>query len=196
MSLKNLARASGLAGICAGLLIALIFILQRGRQEPGTAHTILTTHYSLEHTLAVACILMMLFLPRAYSLQAQRCGFLGFLGFVLAFIGSALMVGVFMHDGYALPHEATLTTWLKPVGTMNGAVIVAAIAFVGGFVVFRLATMKAGVFSRWARALPILGSIIINLPWALLDIGASLLGAGLAWVGIGSYSAISTATGE
>jgi hypothetical protein len=99
------------------------------------------TLYSPEHTLAVATqIVMTLFLPRAYSLQAQRCGFLGFLGFVLAFAGSALMVGVFMHDGYAL-------TNLPP-------------------------------------------------PWAVLDIGASLLGAGLAWVGIGMWPAISTATGE
>ena len=77
MSLASLTRASGLAGILGGLLIALFFILHPGGQEPGT---VLTTHYSLEHTLAVAAyILILFFLPAAYSLQAESCGFLGFL---------------------------------------------------------------------------------------------------------------------
>ena len=215
MHLANLTRASGLAGISGGLLIALFFILHPGGQEPGSVQTILSTPYALEHTLAVAAyILIMLALPAAYSLQAERCGFLGLLGFVLAFIGSALMVGVFMHDGYALPHEATLTTSLEPVGAMNVAVIVAAIAFVAGFVIFGFVTMRAGVFPRWAGALLIVGSIVTNLPpppdtnllntlirrpiplpWMVLDIGASLLGAGLVWVGIGLWSGRPTARG-
>ena len=65
---------------------------------------------------------------------------------------------------YALPHEAALTSSLEPVGAMSVAIIVAAITFVGGFVVLGFITMKAGVFSKWAAALLIVGSIVTNLP--------------------------------
>ncbi len=165
MRLETLTQATGLTSIGGGLLLALFFILHPGGQEPGTPQTMPSTPYSLEHTLAVAAyILIMLALTGAYVSQAEQTGFLGRLGFMLAFIGSALMVGVFMHDGYALPHEATFTTALEPVGAMNVTVIVAAIAFVGGFVIFGFVTMKAGVFPRWAGALLIVGSIVTNPP--------------------------------
>jgi hypothetical protein len=97
-----------------------------------------------------ASILLLLSLPAMYARQADAVGWLGLIGHVLLQIGILLFVLVsgppLLYSSFDRPFENSLTAFLLGNALSLGLLITA------------IATLRAGVFPRWAGILLLIGT--------------------------------------
>jgi hypothetical protein len=150
-------------------------------------------------------VLQLLGLPAIVARQASRAGWLGFVGFVLTFLGWFLLTGYYVVDNLILsPWLDALAPHVYAQWFVNPAVGVSmhvanSLLGVGG-VLLGIATMRAGVFPRWAGLLIIvsavfaLGSLVIGSLGSLgpTSVAVRFVALGLGWMGY----ALLTAKGE
>ena len=130
-------------------------------------------------------------LPGMYIRQAERAGFLGLIGFLLTLL-YILILGVAGDtiNAFVIPFLASAAPALLkgslPSGLETFFIIGQLLAFVGGLLL-GIATLRAGVFSRWASLLLIVGAVFSFIGNFLLPIigtvGIVLFLVGLAWLG-------------
>jgi len=181
--MKNIAlRWSGLLLIVgAALLVAALFIAlstpEITQQLPPLANALMFP----------ASILLLLSLPAMYARQADAAGWLGLIGQALLQTGVLLFVVVsappLLYSSFDRPFENSVTAGLL------------GIALTLGLLITSIATLRAGVFPRWAGILLLIGTsgfffsffiaewmprlagqvvgVITNIP----------LGLALAWIG-------------
>ena len=132
--------------------------------------------------------------------QAPRAGWLGFVGFLLTFLGWFLLTGFYVGDDLiispwldALAPHVYAQWFVNPAVAVSIHVVNSLLG--GGGVLLGIATMRAGVFPRWAGLLLIaaavvaLGSFVIG---SLTTVAVVLVVLGLGWMGY----ALLTAKGE
>jgi hypothetical protein len=192
MSATNLIRWSGLALIVggsgvAGFLLALIPIggfSAAPAQSPGL--------YFLAHGLhTIGAALAALGLVGLYARQSERAGWLGLVGFVLAFVGTTLFTGLGMISEFIMPQIfAQAPTLVAPGGPLatNSSLIIPLtfVIFLLGYVLLGIATMRAGVLPRGSGLLLIVAALLFALPWPwpVSVAGALVYAAGMAWIGV------------
>ena len=185
MSSVTLYRASGLAL----LLGAVLFIIGSILSFAGAP---LTPLWLVMTGLWISgMVLQLLGLPGIVARQASRAGWLGFVGFLLTFLGWFLLTGFYVVDDLIMspwlnalaPH--VYTQWF--VNPAVGVSIHVANSLLGvGGVLLGMATMRAGVLPRWAGLLLIaaavvaLGSFVIG---SLTSVAVGLVVLGLGWMG-------------
>lgn len=185
-------RASGLALVIGALLFAVSFVYHPAGE---TAEAYTAPGWVPAHLIELPSMVLILFgLIGAHARQMDRAGRLGLAGFVLALTGTILLNGVITVAATALPvlaaqapaaavpggalyTEATETVLTLSIGT-----------FVVGYVLFAIATFRAGVLPRWAAPLFAIGALLLGgsegeLPWAAVIVGALAFSAGIAWIG-------------
>ena len=197
MAVAQLIRWSGLAGILGSISIAVFVLVHPWNQFVG-AEVARTAAWRIAHSLHfVGATLTLLFLIGVYARQIKYVGHLGFIGFVLAFIGTAMFVGTGMLTAFIWPMVAVhAPEALAADGAMflppaSQALALTAIVVTVGYVVFGLATLRAGILPRWATAVWTLGAVLGMgppqplgwLPWVGLVLGGVLFGLGGAWLG-------------
>ena len=196
-SLTALLRWSGLALVAGGLLMVVATALHPSRE---TAATILEAEVRLvaAHVLfSLSSLLVLLGLPGLYGTESGRMGWLGLVGFLLAFMGT-MLVAVSGNFGFLAPvlaaeSPATIDAinLYLPVVVLNG---VAFGGFVVGFVLFGIAMAKTAAFPRTSGLLVAVGApsqvlafalaqTVLPAMWAVAILGSLALGAGLAWPG-------------
>lgn len=192
MSVSKLLKASGAAAIAAGVLLALSFLLRPGEQDPALLARTPTT---VPHSLGiVGLVLGQLGLIGMYARMRAESGWLGFVGFLLAFIGSNFMTGVWFFSAY-VEHVigAHAPALLAPDGPIESGIAqamfaVSLITFSLGHVIFGVSSAIARVFPIWAGVLLTIGALLIFAGIAgeiliVRHIGAILLGLALVWLG-------------
>jgi hypothetical protein len=202
MSPHTLLRWSGLAAIVAGALEALNaildFVLFPPRQSLIHASVMsfsqqaATNAWALQQTVNwVAKIFLLWALVGLYSRQSKETGVLGFVAFLLSFVGLTLVFGAIFGYFLLAPDLARVAPAFLDGGPENLALL-ALLAFVLPFLVaqvgillFGVASWQAKVFPRWAATLFILTPLLfvvdgfINLPFvADVVFGAGLVGMG------------------
>jgi hypothetical protein len=187
MSSGNLVRAGGgLASAAAGLLLLLGHILDLGGDpEYGTVlggTLVLTAHVALVFALVAL-----------YAAQAQESGLLGGLGMVLSVVGTTLVSGVVMVE-IAGASGAEVDPVLG-AGLPSALALLGGLAFLIGLILFGAATMRAGVFPRWAGLLLIVGDVVFGAgsfagsAATIFEIlGALITCAALVWLGLSLLS--------
>lgn len=179
MSLMNWIRYGGLAAMLAGVAWAAsgIFHFALVYPEAGTGPTGSVSDYLIESTHAVAEAGMLGALLGLRARQVSAYGWLGAVGFALAFLGSALMCAITvigLVSGDALG-EAVLGTFF-----ISG--------FLGWFVGFPLlgiSTLRARVFPRWCGVLllayvPLFMLLLASYGWGGIALGLLWLALGYA----------------
>lgn len=150
MSSVTLSRASGLALLLGaalfiiGLALTLVF-------PPGTPPGIVITS-----VWASGLMLLLLGLPGIAARQAARAGWLGLVGLFLTYVGEFLGISYFvvfyliMVPWFAVHAPQVTGQFLltNPIANAVGAMT----SWVG-LVLLGIATIRAGVFSRWAGLL-------------------------------------------
>ncbi|PWT78902.1 MAG: hypothetical protein C5B60_00455 [Chloroflexi bacterium] len=185
MSSVTLYRASGLALLLGAALVIIGLPM--------------SFFFTPDSPLALAMIgvwtggvvLVQLGLPGIVVRQAARAGWLGAVGFLLLFSGGFLLASFFA------VLDLTVFPWLDVRApllsfqffTANSAVhvylaVVSALFGVGG-VLLGIATMRAGVFPRWAGLLLIVGLVSLGAAFVnVLLIVTLVFGMiGLGWIG-------------
>ena len=104
----------------------------------------------------VGFVFLMLGLVSLYARQSAAAGMLGFVGFLTAFVGTALVTGDWWFEAFAFPWLAQTAPDLvaTPVGgrlLLGG--VVGFITFTIGWLIFAAATFRARVFPRWMAVL-------------------------------------------
>ncbi len=182
MSSETLVRTGGgLASAAAGLLLLLGHLLDFGGDpEYGTV---------LGGTLMLTAHVVLVFaLVALWAAQSERSGLLGSLGMVLSVVGTTLVSGVVLVEiagASGAEVDAVLGAGLPSALTSLGG-----LAFLIGLILFGVATMRAGVFPRWAGLLLIVGDVVFGVgsfagsAATIFEIlGALVTCAALVWLG-------------
>ncbi len=199
MSMTKLLRWSGLASILAGVLFALATVLHPPSED---VPAIITAAWVPAHDIGwVANLLLLLGLVGLYGRQAEKTGWLGLLGFVLAFIGVTLESGgnfssvTLMPDLAATVPNALTTLMNRPPFAFPVAVVVFGLTLMAsctlGFLLFGFATLRANVLPRWAGLLLIIGVLLAfgsGVSPLIGLVAAVLFGLGLVWLDYALWS--------
>lgn len=180
MSLPRLGRWSGLSLMLGGITLAVHFLVHPAGE---TAQYTLYPLWGLAHWLGgLAGVLILFGLITAYLRQADRVGWLGLVGFILAFAGMALYAGGQVYFGAVVQPfiAANAPDWLEPGSALltspayRLAEVVTFLPFLFGFTILGIAALRAAVLPRFGSWLMILVAPIGLLGLALL--GSSLQG--------------------
>jgi len=204
MTPQALLRLTGLAAIVAGAFEALFAVLDFLLFPPSQSLSLIQTSamsfsqqaatnaWAVEQTVNwVAKVFLLWALIGLYTRQAKEAGVLGFIAFLLSFVGITLVFGAIFGFFLLAPDLARVAPAFLDAGPTELSML-GRVAFILPFVLaqvgillFGLASLRAKVFPRWAAALFILAPLLvvvdgfINVPF-ISDVA---FGAGLVWMG-------------
>ena len=197
MSASNVIRWAGLSAMVAGVLFVGTQIIRL----PNDPSSVATRPWAIGHYLELgALIFILLGIIGLYARQVNEAGLLGLVGFLMLFVGLTLFTAYAFVEGFIMPVLATDAPQsiggLLPGESLVGALIPillleALLYFIGGLL-FGIATIRAGILPRWAATLFIVGVVMSGvgavLPEVVSRIGAAAMGLGLAWLGYALWS--------
>ena len=199
---NGLIRASGIAAIAAGLLFVAIQPLHPADLLASAS----TAAWSIVHQ--ASCLMLALFLAGLtgiYASQIEEAGWLGLIGYLALSLGLLItaaftFIEAFIEPILVGPSPAFVSGLLDlaegavsdfDLGALPTIYAVSSALFLGGCIVFGIATIRAGIFSRPAAALFSFGIIAAAPLAAALDtprVAAVPIGLGLAWLGASLWS--------
>jgi hypothetical protein len=170
MSSSSLIRLAGLAALSSGVLsvigdlLSLVIDLESPMSATPSSYTIVYFLYLLSTAL------VLLGLVGLYTSQSQAVGILGLVGFLVAFLGTVMLVGGLWFELFVTPNLAAQAPEL--VEADLGSLGFTLTFFLGavGWVLFGVATLRSNVYPRWAAVLLIVGGVIFFLPVPLRGI--------------------------
>ena len=170
MSSSNLIRLAGLAALISGVLAAIGDLLRLvvDVEDPGSATT---ASYAIVFLLyLISTALLLLGLVGFYTSQSQAAGIVGFVGFLVAFLGTVLLAGALWFELFITPALATEAPGLLEAELGLPGFILMLLFGAVGWVLFGVATLRARVYPRWAGVLLIVGGVIAFFPLPLVGI--------------------------
>jgi len=198
MSPAKLIRWSGLISLLAGVLYALAAFLHPVGEDLAA---ITSPKWVPAHLVYwVSVILMQLGLVGLYARQVEKAGWLGLAGFVLAFIGTGFVEIILFMVSTIIPFLAAEapTNFAQVMTPPPFWAPVFIMGFGLGYILFGVATMRAGVLPRWSGLLLIIGVSFFmiseaplfdpTLSHVIVTIGDVVFGMGLAWAGYALWS--------
>jgi hypothetical protein len=201
---SKLIRWTGLSAIVAGLF----FAAYQPIQPPEVLSSVTTSAWAIITPLKyVMCLLFLLSWTGLYARQVKETGWLGLAGYLLLSLSWALQSAFVFATAFILPLLATtaprfvdnlLRSPDGPVSGVNLGALAAIYSLVGigyilGGLLFGIATLRAGILSRWAAgllavasALPVLfvlPTVAVLIPPQIQHLAAMPLGIAVAWLG-------------
>lgn len=199
---NGLLRTTGIVAMLAGALFVLVQVIH----PPETVDAVATEAWAFVHYLTFAMLtLFVVGITGIYARQVEKVGWLGLVGFVVLGIGLLLNIAGAAIEAFVEPLLATSDPAF--VASFNGMVMgtpydvdlgaipmvwaVSSAAFMVGTLAFGIASLRAGVLSRWASAVFAFG-LVIGLPVATVlgnvRLAAVPVSIGLAWLGWSLWS--------
>ncbi len=181
MTFSRLIRWAGLAAVFSGVLSVVGDLLRLfvDVENSETATTVPYTLVFLMYLLGTA--LLLLGLVGLYTSQSEVAGVLGFVGFLAAFLGTVLLVGVLWFELFITPDLATRAPELAEAELGLAGFILVFLLGIIGWLLFGVATLRAGVYPKLAVVLVMVGVVISYFPIPLSGI---IFSAGIAWLGL------------
>lgn len=201
MSLSTLLRWSGLAALVGYGLDAVgepfAFFVPQDENGPLSVAAASNFWFAV-HLLGVITLLLGLVgVVGLYARQAEKAGILGLIAFLMTFIGSALYCAWIWMETFVWPILAHAAPRLLDhpdmdlYQTLNASQTIHLLLYMGGVLLFGVASLRARVFPRWSAVL-VLGGAVLGLVWAFVgvipDIGQLFISLGLAWMGYAVWS--------
>ena len=195
MSTAKLYRLSGLSlliGVAIGIISQLNNFLLQG-DNPRQMTSALWTIAQL--VTFIGPIFLLLGLPAIAFRQSAYAGWLGYIGFVLMFIGGFLITSFTIVPLIVFPWLAQSAPYLitqhAPTAPVLVYFLVASIVFAAGGIILGLGTVRAGIFPRYSGLLILIGAVLNLVNFPLTGILGAIVGtlafiilaAGLAWIG-------------
>ena len=202
---SSLIRWSGLAAMAAGI----IFVVTQPLHPPDVPSSVTTARWAIVHSFSTAmCILALLGITGLYARQVKEAGWLGLAGYIVFSLFWALQAPYTFAEAFILPQLTTAAPefvqgWLAMAGGPAGGMNLGALAtiyqvgvtllYILGGLLFGIATLRAGILSRWAAGLLTVAPLVapvagLLLPGELQRIAAVPMGIALAWLGYALWS--------
>lgn len=181
MQSSNLIRWAGLAAVLSGVssvigdLLSLVVDLESAESAATTPYMLVLLLYML------GTVLLLLVLVGIYSSQLEHEGFLGLLGFLVAFLGTALVSGALWFELFITPSLAVEAPELAETELGLAGFAISFLLAVVGWVLFGVATLRARVYPRLAAALLIVGAVASLVP---IPLSGVVLSVAVAWLGL------------
>jgi len=106
-----------------------------------------------------------------YVRQAEAAGALGLVGFLVAFLGTSLLIGGSWEEAFGTPTPAEVAPQAVssegPPEWLVFGFIISGLLFSLGWVLFGVSTLRARVYRRAAAILLILGALLTLMPLPL-----------------------------
>jgi hypothetical protein len=194
----DLIRWAGLSALIAGLCYVFVGIFH----PANVPAAVTTTRWETVHVTACAMSFFgVLGLAGLYVRQAVKVGWLGLVGFVLLSLWMVVVMGFSFVEAFVLPRIATATPsfvagWMGMfngdpsrinLGALPTVWTMTAPLYIGGGVLFGIATYRARILPRGAAVLLALGTALaplasrLSLAWQPKT--AIPTGVALAWLG-------------
>jgi hypothetical protein len=189
---KTSVRVSGVALLLSGALLAVPILFHPSEADPQAL--LRPIWLPVQTALTIAAILGLFGEVGLYSQLRERSGWLGLIGFVLLFSGTALFVAVLSIEAFVLPalaSSASGQTMLDPAGPLFGGplnvfLLLTSGIFSLGCLLFCIAILRSEISGRWVGLL-LLGGILLAfwppLPDLVGIVGGVLLGLSFIWFG-------------
>lgn len=194
MSSSNLIHWSGLAALVGGVLLAVFdvaeFVVVGGQPESVVAGS--GALVVVRVAFLVSGALVLLGLVGLYAHQAEQAGALGWIAFLVAFSGTLMVFGLQWSATFIGPWLAGISPELldaEPSGMLAAGVMFSLLLLSLGWLLFGLASLRAGVLPRGAAMLMMVGAFLLIVILILELPGSGVLfGAALAWLGYELWS--------
>lgn len=200
----SLIRWSGLAAMVAGITFAGIQPIH----PADVVSSVTTDAWAIITPLkTVMCLLMLLGIVGIYARQLNKAGWLGLVGFLLLSLCWAIQLAFVFAEAFIMPPLVTVAPQFVdgflavPSGRTSdvnlGAIPVLYGLLVGGLymlggLVFGIATLRAGILSRYAAGLlavtAVLTPLAALLPHNIQRLAAMPMGLAVAWLGYALWS--------
>jgi hypothetical protein len=171
MKTSNIYRWSGFTGMAVGTLNLIVELLP----EP----------FGLPLELFVN-ILGLGMLTALYLRQRAASGVTGWVGYIIQFLGMALVIGFLFTQAFVLSRLDEAQTAALLAGPAGIVTVIGLALTTVGAILFGIASLRAGVFPKWAALLLMLGFVLVPIGAAvsplLKTIGEIILSAGLIGV--------------
>jgi hypothetical protein len=184
MLTTNLIRWSGLIAILGGILFPVAAFIHPNGEDLAAVNM---PNWVPAHLLGfVSVTLMHLSLIGLYARQVEQAGWLGLVGFILAFVGSAFAIVIQYVTSVLIPLIAAQAPALfdQAMTPPKFAPPLFVLGFILGHFLFGLATIRAGVLPRWSGVLVVIGILLFFLG------EVSFLGQGLSTPALQQFFAL------
>ena len=179
MEALDLYRWSGIVGIIAGVLNVIVEVLPERIGQPLDL---------LVNTLGLWVLAALYFRQRAAS------GVFGLIAYAVQSFGMALVIGFLFTQAFVLSGLDAAQRAAVLAGPTGVATVISLAIVTVGAVLFGIATLRAGVFPKWAALLLMIGFIMAPIgafaPHLVKSLGEVILSIGL--IGL-SYALVSGA---
>ena len=163
MLTSNLIRWSGLLAILGGILFPVAAIIHPNGEDLAAVNM---PNWVPAHLVGfVSVMLMHLSLIGLYARQVEQAGWLGLVGFALAFVGSAFATIIQYVTSTAIPLIAAQAPVIfdQAMTPPKFAPPLFVLGFILGHVLFGVATIRAGVLPRGSGVLVVIGILLFFL---------------------------------
>ncbi len=193
MTTSSLVRWSGAALAIGGVSIAGFYaaLTPFGGPNATSAADTSTPAFLIAHGLhVIGGVVTLLGLVGLYLHHRQRTGAIAFVGFVLAFVGTALFAGLGMIAEFVAPTLARNGTLPAAPELLGPLVPLTFLPFLFGYLLFGGALIRSAVIPRWGPLALMLGALLLALPWPwpVNLIGGALFAAAAVLLGLPLWS--------
>ncbi len=204
MPASEIMRWGGVSAVVGGALLAIAvlysLIVVLGGGPVTFSETALTPSYAITTGMSLLAAVLILFGLVGLNLrQSETAGVLGWVGFLVAFLGTALVVGTIWTEFFVAPSLAVEAPEFLDGEEIPGLLNVGFIASYSllslGWALFGVAALRAGIYPRWVSILLIIAALIGLVPFSG---GAAplALGIAIALLGFFSLTGVSVSAGE
>lgn len=182
MSSDQLLRLSGFSALAAGIFSAIgdvmSLVVDLEAAAADVSQGIVFGFYLL------GTVLLLLGLVGLYASQSRASGRLGFVGFLVAFVGTALTAGAIWFELFISPELAARAPDLATAELGFAGFVLSFLLAAFGWLLFAIATLRAGVYPRPAAMLLVAGALVFFVPF-FVQIPATglVLSVAVAWLG-------------
>lgn len=177
---SNLIRLAGLAALISGVVSVMGDVLRLFVDVENAASATTAPYAAVFLLYLLGAALLLLGLVGIYTSQAEEAGILGLAGFLVAFLGTVLLVGVLWFELFITPALAAEAPELAGAELGIAGFILVFLLGALGWILFGAATLRARVYPRWAAVLLIVGGLIAFVP---IPMSGIVFSAAIAWLG-------------
>jgi hypothetical protein len=202
---SEILRWGALSAVVGGalLVIAVLYslIVGLGGGSETFSETALTPSYAITTGMSLFAAVLILFGLVGLNLRqsSETAGALSRVGFLVAFLGTALMVGTIWTEFFVAPSLAVEAPEFLDAEEIPGLLDVGFIASYSllslGWALFGVAALRARIYPRWVPILLIIAALIGLVPFSG-GVAPLALGIAVALLGFFSLTGVGVSAGE